>query len=230
MRGELHDQGPGLKYLTVLPDNYDADAAYPLVIMLHGFGANMHDLAGLAPVINPTGYVYACPNAPIPFNLGQGHAGFGWITPRGGGTQEETEKSEALLGDFFQEVFQKFKVAPGGALLLGFSQGGGMTYRCGLGRAAEFAGLAALSATLPESEELVGRLPAKRDQPIFVAHGANDQMVPESTGQAAKTFLEGAGYKPEFHVYNMGHEISAEVLRDLVPWMAGILPPRELPD
>ena len=53
-------------------------------------------------------------------------------------------------------------------------------------------------------------------------------MVPESTGQAAKTFLEGAGYKPEFHVYNMGHEISSDVLNDLVPWMAGVLPPREV--
>ena len=71
MKGEIHE-GPGLTYLTVLPDDYDPEASYPLVIMLHGFGANMHDLAGLAPAINPTGYVYACPNAPIPFNLGLG--------------------------------------------------------------------------------------------------------------------------------------------------------------
>ena len=28
-------------------------------IMLHGFGANMQDLAGLAPAIESEGYVYA---------------------------------------------------------------------------------------------------------------------------------------------------------------------------
>ena len=225
MQGEIHE-GPGLKYLTVLPDGYDPEAAYPVVIMLHGFGANMHDLAGLAPPINSTGYVYACPNAPIPFNLGQGHAGFGWMTPRGGSTPDEMANSEKLLDDFFQEVLEKFRVGPGKALLLGFSQGGGMTYRCGLGRAETFAGLAALSATLPGADELDPRLPADRSQPIFVAHGRYDQMIAESTAYAAKDYLETAGYSPELHVYDMGHEISGELLGDLVPWIASVLPPR----
>ena len=229
MQGEIHE-GPGLKYLTVLPDGYDADASYPMIMMLHGFGANMHDLAGLAPAINPTGYVYACPNAPIPFNLGLGHAGFGWMTPRGGSTPEEVANSEKLLGDFFQEVTGKYNVEPGRSLLLGFSQGGGMTYRCGLGRADVFAGLAALSATLPGADELDHRLPAavdsKRSQPVFVAHGRYDQMIAESTAYAAKDYLEAAGYSPVFHVYDMGHEISGELLGDLVPWIESVLPPR----
>ena len=226
MQGEVHE-GSGLKYLTILPDGYDPAASYPLVVMLHGFGANMHDLASLAPTINPTGYIYACPNAPIPFNLGMGHAGFGWMTPRGGSTPEEVAKSESLLSDFFDEVLQKFGVAPGNALLLGFSQGGGMTYRCGLGRADTFAGLAALSATLPDAAELDGKLPEERNQPVFVAHGRYDQMIAETTAYAAKDYLEGAGYSPEFHVYDMGHEISGELLGDLVPWITAVLPPRQ---
>ena len=176
MKGEIHD-GPGLKYLTVTPDDYEPESSYPLVIMLHGFGANMHDLAGLAPAINATGYVYACPNAPIPFNLGLGHAGFGWMTPRGGSTPDEIANSESLLGSFFDAVIAEFNVEPGNCVLLGFSQGGGMTYRCGLGRAGTFAGLAALSATLPGAEELDPHLPAERTQPIFVAHGRYDQMI-----------------------------------------------------
>ena len=54
MQGETH-QGKGLKYITVLPDDYNPEISYPLLIMLHGFGANMQDLAGLAPVINSRG-------------------------------------------------------------------------------------------------------------------------------------------------------------------------------
>ena len=226
MRSEIHE-GTGLKYITVVPDDYSPDSSYPLVIMLHGFGANMQDLAGLAPAINATGYVYACPNAPIPFNLGPGHTGFGWMTPRGQGAPEEAAKSEALLSDFFDTVSRQFNVAPGRALLLGFSQGGGMTYRCGLGRADRFAGLAALSATLPDQDELETRLPEARSQPIFVAHGRYDQMVSEDTAHSAKSFLEGNGYSPEFHIYDMGHEISADVLNDLALWIAGVLPPLE---
>ena len=226
MRTEI-EQGTGLQYVTVVPDEYTADLSYPLVIMLHGFGANMQDLAGLAPAINATGYVYACPNAPIPFNLGPGHSGFGWMTPRGQGTADETANSEALLSDFFDTVFQQFNVVPGRAILRGFSQGGGMTYRCGLGQADRFAGLAALSATLPDQDELETRLPETRTQPIFVAHGRHDQMVSEETAHSAKSFLEGHGYKPEFHIYEMGHEISGDVLNDLVPWISKVLPPMD---
>ncbi|MBM10600.1 MAG: hypothetical protein CL759_00775 [Chloroflexi bacterium] len=226
MRAEIHP-GTGLQYLTVVPDEYTEGDSYPLVVMLHGFGANMQDLAGLAPAINPTGYVYACPNAPIPFNLAPGHTGYGWMTPRGGGTPKETANSESLLGNFFDNVFQQFNVSPGGAVLLGFSQGGGMTYRCGLGRADSFAGLVALSATLPEQETLAERLPAERNQPIFIAHGRHDQMVTEDTAHSAKSFLEGNGYSPEFHIYEMAHEISGDVLNDLVPWLTGVLPPLE---
>jgi len=148
MRSEINE-GTGLRYVTVVPDDYTPDSTYPLVIMLHGFGANMQDLAGLAPAINDTGYVYACPNAPIPFQLGPGQTGFGWMTPRGGGTSEETETSVKLLSDFFDTVFKQFNVSPGQALLMGFSQGGGMTYRCGLGRAEQFADWLHLAPLFP---------------------------------------------------------------------------------
>ena len=226
MRTEINE-GTGLQYVTVVPDEYSEGSTYPLVIMLHGFGANMQDLAGLAPAISPTGYVYACPNAPIPFQLGPGQTGFGWMTPRGGGTAAETADSEQLLSDFFDTIFKQFNISLGQALLLGFSQGGGMTYRCGLGRSEHFAGLVALSATLPDQDELVTRLPVKRNQPIFVAHGRYDQIVSEDTAHSAKTFLESNGYSPDFHLYDMGHEISGEELGDLVPWIAGVLPPQE---
>ena len=226
MKGESH-QGKGLKYLTVLPDDYNPEARYPLVIMLHGFGANMQDLAGLAPTINPTGYVYACPNAPIAFDLGLGRAGYGWTSPRSESTPEEVVKAENLLGEFFDEVFEQFQVAPGRSILLGFSQGGGMTYRCGLPRADQFAGLVALSASLPDTKELESKLPDDRTQPIFIAHGLSDPLISADTAVNARRFLDEAGYSPEYREYNMAHEISTEVLNDLVPWIARVLPPLE---
>ncbi len=225
MQGEQH-QGKGLKYLTITPDDYDANETYPLLIMLHGFGANMQDLAGLAPAINSTGYVYACPNAPIDFDLGGGQIGYGWTSPRGASTPEEVQEAQNLLADFFDEVLEQFKVSPSQAVLMGFSQGGGMTYRCGMVRPDRFAGLVALSATLPDTAEIESRLPEDRSLPIFVAHGRFDSMIPSERAHTARDFLEGAGYKPEFHEYDMGHEISAEVLNDLIPWMAKVLPPK----
>ena len=57
---------------------------YPLVVLLHGFGANMQDLASLAPYIDEKGYVYAFPNAPFTVELGPGYTGYSWATGRPG--------------------------------------------------------------------------------------------------------------------------------------------------
>ena len=224
MKTEQH-QGEHLTYLTILPDNHDARVSYPLVIMLHGFGANMQDLASLAPAIEQQGYVYACPNAPLRLDLGQGQLGYGWMPPRGEATPEDILQAEVLLAGFFDEVFEQLKIALGQSLLLGFSQGGGMTYRCGLSRPDTFAGLVALSASLPDPEVLKERLPLQRKQPIFVAQGRLDPLVSMESARATREFLEGEHYQPDYHEYDMGHEIPMQVLEDLIPWMVRVLPP-----
>ena len=113
----------GLHYLVIFPDDYNADADYPVVVMLHGFGANMQDLAGLAPSINRKGYVYVCPNAPIPFELAPGMIGYGWHPPRGQATEEHFGQAETLLDAFFSEVLKEFRAQEGRAVLLGLLPG-----------------------------------------------------------------------------------------------------------
>ena len=221
----VRHEGKSLLYLTIEPDGYSPDRDYPLIILLHGFGSNMEDLASLAPAINREGYVYACPQASLPFQIGPGITGYGW-TPRGPeATSQDIKDAEDRLDTFFGQVMDQYRVSPGRVLLMGFSQGGGMTYRCGLRQPQLFAGLAALSGTLPTSDDLRQRLPADRSQPIFIAHGVNDSVLPVDRGRAARDFLEAEGYKPRYTEYVMGHEISPEVLQDLNPWASEVLPP-----
>ena len=223
MKAEQRQGGP-LQHLAILPDGYDDSLSYPLVILLHGFGASMRDLAGLAPAISATGYVYLCPNAPISFDIGTGQAGFGWHAPRSDPATGEIGESERLLDSFFQEAFGEFG-SSAGALLIGFSQGGGMTLRCGVGRPDVFAGLGALSPSLPEPRVLDDRLPASRAQSIFVSHGHYDPLIAIEEARCIRHYLEGAGYAPTYREYAMGHEISPDALRDLVSWMRDALPP-----
>ena len=228
MKSERYE-GRSLPFLTVTPDDYDPNISYPLVIMLHGFGAHMGDLAGLAPALEDKGYVYACPNAPLAFDFGGGYTGYGWMPRQNVASPEEVqaarEQSEALLEDFFDEVFEKLNTTRGRVALLGFSQGGSMTYRCGLKSPDVFAGLVALSAAVFDPEILRSRLPEDRSQPIFVAHGTGDMQIGVETARATRAFLEAEGYEPEYREYNMGHEIPFEVLRDLIPWLTNVLPP-----
>ena len=74
-------EGGALDYVLVTPDGFVADGSWPLVIMLHGFGAHMYDLSSLGPAIDDSGYVYAFPNAPYGL-VGMG--GFSWSANRPG--------------------------------------------------------------------------------------------------------------------------------------------------
>ena len=185
----------------------------------------MYDLAGLAHSMSRTGYIYVCPNAPIPVLIGQGMVGYSWRSARGdGGTEEaqlrQAQRVEAEVEEFFLEVMERYQVTGGRALLAGFSQGGGMAYHLGLSRPDLFAGIAALSCSIRDPEATRSRLPNERNQPVFIAHGLSD-----NPDRARQSRLEGEGYAPDYHEYDMGHEINQDVLTDLVPWMHRVLPP-----
>ena len=218
-------QGNGLKYLTVEPDGYSPGEQYPVVILLHGYGANMQDLAGLCPAIDRHGYVYVCPNAPMPLPVGLGVMGYAWTPRREDSTPDDGRRAEELIGALLDEVMERYRVEAGGMVLAGFSQGGMMTFRCGLTRPDAFAGLVVLSSTIADSEDLRLRLPPDRGRPIFMAHGTADPLISVEEARESVRFLQAEGYGPEYREYSMAHEISQDVLDDLVPWLRGVLPP-----
>ena len=218
-------EGAHLRYLTVHPDGYDPNKRYPMVIMLHGFGANMQDLAGLSSVINTTGYVYAFPNGPEALELAPGFVGYSWTHPERRRDPAEDAKSRAKLMGFFDEVMAAYGVEPGNAVLGGFSQGGRMAYLCGLGKPDRFAGVVGMGAAVFDTAPLVEQLPADRTQPVFIAHGEMDMTVSVEQARMMRGFLESEGYQPEYHEYPMGHEISRQLVSDLTAWLQRVLPP-----
>ena len=80
MKAERHE-GKQLKYLTVVPDDYQESVPYPLIIMLHGFGANMNDLIGMISYLNQEPCIYVFPNAPIDLKASYSFDGYAWIDP-----------------------------------------------------------------------------------------------------------------------------------------------------
>ena len=213
-------ESQSLRGLVVEPDDYNPDREYPLIILLHGYGSNMADLAGLTPAISRTEYLYVCPNAPTPFDLGMGQTGYAWANFYGDSYAEEALGSEDKLLDFLEELKARYCVRQDQLILGGFSQGGMMTYQIGLPRPKKFAGLFALSATVKEPDIIQPRLPERRDQPVFVAHGTSDMIAPIDAGRGSIDLLREWGYSPEYHEYDgMAHEIRQEVIDDLVGWL-----------
>lgn len=215
-------EGKSLPYVLVKPPGFQPGAGWPLVVLAHGRGASMYDLAGLAPVLDDTGYVYAFPQGPYSF-YGMGWA---WVAGQPGveplpeGAPSVTE----LLDGFMAEVLEQTGTQPGNVVLGGFSQGGGVTLRYGLPRPDVFKGLAVLSGAFRDPETV--ELPQQRTQPIFVVHGTNDTVLSIDMGRSTKAYLEAAGYPLVYKEYPMAHEITPGVIRDLVPWLHETLPPK----
>jgi len=222
-------EGKTLHYIAVEPDGYDPDRTYPMIILLHGFGAHMGDLASLAPAIDAESYVYIFPNAPIPFEIGPGATGFGWTYPRHIPQElrraDDVDSVVEMLAVLVDEVTESYAIEQGQAILGGFSQGGMMTYRYGLPNPGLFKGLVVLSAVVPDSGTMRDTLPKERSQPIFVGHGTGDMVVTVQSARDARDFLEAEGYAPEYHEYPMAHEISQQTLTDLAQWIRQTLPP-----
>ena len=219
-------EGNSLAYILVEPDGYDESHEYPAVILLHGFGASMRDLVGLAPSIDQSGYLYLFPNAPIRMQFEYGMTGYAW-TPPGGqpGDEDAATRAEELLAGFFDEAMERHGITEGGMVMGGFSQGGMMTYRFGLRRPDMFSGLVILSGRVPSAELLADNLPEHRDQPIFVAHGTQDTVIEVEAARESRDFLAAQGYSPQYREYSMAHEISQDVMSDLVPWLHDVMPP-----
>ena len=218
-------EGKALKYLAIEPDGYDTNTKYPMIILLHGFGAHMGDLASLAPSIDANGYVYICPNAPTPFEIGPGMTGFGWTPPRDLRSPEDLDRAVDMLSTLVEEVTTQYPTEPGQIVLGGFSQGGMMTYRYGLPNPDVFKGLVILSGVAPDTHSLSQRLPQDRSQPIFMAHGTGDMMITVQSARESHQFMKAEGYAPQYKEYPMAHEIGQQVLDDLVPWIKSVLPP-----
>ena len=120
---------------------------------------------------------------------------------------------------------EAYRVEPGNLVLGGFSQGCMMSYRVGLPAPQKFRGVLALSGRVTDPSGLRSRLPDKRDQPIFVAHGSRDAVVSVESAREAISFLEAEGYAPEYHEYPMGHEIAQRTINDAAEWIRRVLPP-----
>lgn len=190
------------------------DAELPLVLMLHGRGADMHDLADLADLLAEPGtcrFVFA--NAPRPFEPYPGMA-YGWTWFDGWPPELASVKaSRELLLQFIGEVTQRYPTSK--RIMAGFSQGAMMSLDVGL--RTDAAGIIAMSGGLYEPD--LPDLAAKKGLPVLIAHGIYDDVVPVAYARRARHVLEEAGLDVEYHEYPMQHNVAQEevaVVREFI--------------
>jgi phospholipase/carboxylesterase len=203
------------------------------VLWLHGLGADGHDFAPIVPELVRPGWPalrFVFPHAPMrAVTINNGMRMRAWYDIRnfsadelaGGdradsdGVLESVVQVEALIA---REVARG--VPPGRILLAGFSQGGAIALSAGLRRVQPLAGIVALSTYLPMAPQATQFLQhAALQQPVFMAHGSADPVVPTRAGDHGAEVLRSLGFELEWHAYPMGHSVCAEEIRDLGDWL-----------
>ena len=207
-----------LKYVKNVPSGRGDDAELPLVIVMHGRGADANDLADIAPYLDH-GYRFLFPNAPKPFEVYAGMAfGFTWFD----GWPAEPKsfrESQQLILELLDKALEQYPTPPGKVIVCGFSQGGMMALDTGFRTEKPIAGIVCMSGALNEND----LPPFKRDIPVLVVHGTEDDKIGVNDARRTRAVLEEHGIDTSYQEFPMGHHVTDESLRVVRDFMAARL-------
>jgi phospholipase/carboxylesterase len=190
-----------------------------LLVLIHGRGADEHDLAPLADLLDPDKRLAAaCPRGPLALPPGGAH----WYALGGLGTpdRETFMPTWARIQAWLAEVQAQVGVTPERTVIGGFSQGAVMSWALSLGTGRPTpAGVIALSGFMPTVEGFSLDL----DRPglrAAIGHGTMDPIIGVEWGRDARDRLAAAGHQPLYRESPMGHSIDPGFLNELRPWLA----------
>lgn len=201
---------------TVWVRPWRADAQ-PLLLLMHGYGADQRDLVPLAQVF-PAEYAVASIRAPLPLPQG-GHAWF----PIGGdpGTPPLAVADAATAGVLAWLESAGAAERTGPIVAAGFSQGGAMVTHLLRHAPESFAAGVVLSGfSVPGSVDGDARL-ARLRPPVFWGYDPTDPIVPGVAFGRTRAFLSDHVRLTE-RTYGVGHGIGMDELADVAAFLAQV--------
>jgi phospholipase/carboxylesterase len=199
--------------------------AQGLVVLLHGVGSNEMSLAGLAALL-PASLAVALVRSPIALGPSAFCAFQVSFTANGPMIDAEAaEVSRAKLALFVADLQARLGVAAVRSVVAGFSQGGIMSASLALTHPDSVAGFGILSGRiLPEIAPQLGPAAELARLQALVTHGRLDNTLPVAWAERSDQWLGELGVQLESHRYSAGHEITPDMARDFVDWVARVLP------
>ena len=176
-------------------------AARQLVVLLHGVGADGHDLIGLAPAwasalpdaafVAPHGPEAYDNQVPGGWSEGAGRQWFSLADRSAEALLAGAARAVPLLDAYVAAELERLGLALDAVALMGFSQGAMMALHAGLRRRPPPRGLLAYSGALLDSPDLLAACTGH--PPTLLAHGEGDEVVPFARAQAAEAALHRLG-------------------------------------
>ena len=199
---EIDVQGRAYDVALSVPPTYQPAKSYGLVVCLHGAGFTGDAYLERWQVRLGEEYVLACPTVPMGV----------WFT-RG---------AEELVLETIRSVQRRYHIDPDRIFLTGMSNGGIGTWVIGMHNAPLFAGIAPMAGGL--DRVLMPFLANLRSTPVYIIHGAKDQVMPVELSRVITEELTRLDYPFVYREHDRehpmagGHYFPKEELAGLVTW------------
>lgn len=204
----------------LLPEPYEPNYAYPLVVWFHDAGGSERELPRVMSRISTQNYLGLSLRGPIACGETLS-AGFRWPT--------EESAVEGLLGELraiVGTVRREWHVHSERIVLAGHGEGAVLALRLLMARPEWFFGAVALSARLPKTHAAPNVFREEQGKPVLLGVGAQDPRA--SVGDVVQTgrVLHAAGLKVATRVFDGACDLTPELGREIDRWiMDGLLAP-----
>lgn len=192
----------------------------PLLLLLHGVGGNEQNLFSFANDL-PDNFLVVSARGPLTL----GPESFAWFQVNFSSghpqiNEQQAEAARVTILDFIESLKNEHNFDDKQVYLMGFSQGGIMSYSVALTEPEKIKGIAVMSGRLlPEVKPLVADQKRLEKLKVFISHGRQDAVLHFPFATDALAYLESKGIKPDFHQYDDGHTINKQMFDDVNLWL-----------
>ena len=185
--------------------NYHQESESPriAVIGLHGWTGSEHSMVPVARAMRIQSAKWYIPRAPYKASAGQGHTWFSGSPEKGWKVKKTFNLLDTLIKQVMNDGFD-----PDNIILLGFSMGGSLSLRYGLGMQCQLRGIIPVAAWVREPEELINSASMESKQtPILMIHGKDDSVVDHKKSITVAAEMKNNGFSIHLEIVSGGHII-----------------------
>ena len=216
---------PTLHYLERLPTDHSGGPHPPLVILLHGRGAEAKVIHSIEGLLDKRLHIVAI-TAPYDSEIN----GREWFRPREAVpgdiryAEQFAEAERILTGDIHAHC-ARLAIDQSRIFLWGFSQGAAMAAIIGLRGTIRPLGVIPMAGFLPTPVRDWGAWDTHSR--FLFAHGTEDEVLAPKTSLDAIDFLTAHGVQAEYHAYRGRHKMTMDSIRFINEWIVRLAWPAE---
>ena len=188
-------------YALFVPEKYDPETSWPLVLALHPAGGTGQNYVQAWPRFEQAhSYLLLAPTS-------EGHAGW---------NEKETRQ---LVSRALRDVRENFSIDPNRIYIDGASMGGIAAWHYGLAAPDLFAGLVCRAGAVNTDSRLL--LANAFALPVYIIHGLKDTVIPLEAVKPARDELVQMGYDVTYRLdTKAGHGSFAEETPKIIEWLS----------